>query len=187
MDAELTRLLDEARSNISNVSGTDNESSSASSVSQGIPKLQTRLTELDSPNKGESDVHLKAVPVPRDRLPQKPDTAGAKWFDLSRPEMTPEVKRDLQLLRMRHVLDPKRFYKQEKAAPPKYFAVGTVKEDPSEFYSSRLTRKERKSTLAEEILGSSRADYYRSKYKQIQNQKQSGRKKYQKKIRNMRA
>lgn len=184
MEDELNGLLDLAKANMS---GNELEKADAVSLARSIPKLKSSLGRLEPPRKDEDVSGLKPVPVPKNRMPKKADTAGGKWFDMSRPELTPELKRDLQLLRMRHVLDPKRFYKQEKAPLPKYFAMGTIKEDPSEFYSSRLSRKERKSTLAEEILGSSRADYYRSKYKQIQNQKQSGRKKYQKKMRNMRA
>lgn len=40
------------------------------------------------------------------------------------PEITPEVKRDLQLLKLRNVLDPKRFYKKDSDRKlPKYFQV----------------------------------------------------------------
>ena len=52
------------------------------------------------------------------------NTAGPKWFDMPAPEITPEVKRDLQLLKLRNVLDPKRFYKKDNDRKlPKYFQV----------------------------------------------------------------
>lgn len=42
------------------------------------------------------------------------------------PEMTDEVKRDLEVLQMRNVLDPKRFYKHnDRKTLPKYFQVWT--------------------------------------------------------------
>jgi hypothetical protein len=40
-----------------------------------------------------------------------PETTGVGWFDMSAPIITPELKRELQLLRSRAYIDPKRFYK----------------------------------------------------------------------------
>ncbi|KAJ1506249.1 hypothetical protein HMI54_005232 [Coelomomyces lativittatus] len=82
------------------------------------------------------------------------ETAGEKWFDLPATPMTPEIQHDLTLLRSREILDPKRHYKKDKknAELPKYFQMGTVIAPAHEFYSSRLTKKQRKSTLTEEIL-----------------------------------
>ena len=58
------------------------------------------------------------------------------WFDLPRAEITDEVKRDLRLLRLRGVMDPKRFYKNPDATKfPTHFAMGTVVEGPGEFNS----------------------------------------------------
>jgi Fcf2 pre-rRNA processing len=54
---------------------------------------------------------------------QKTSTAGEKWFDLPATEVTPGIKRDLQLLQMRDVLDPKRFYRASSKKLPKYFQV----------------------------------------------------------------
>ncbi|KAF3564893.1 hypothetical protein DY000_02017702 [Brassica cretica] len=34
------------------------------------------------------------------------------WFDMPAPTMTPELKRDLQLLKLRDVMDPKTHYKR---------------------------------------------------------------------------
>ena len=41
----------------------------------------------------------------------KKATAGSDWYNLPKTVVTPELKRDLQLLKMRDVLDPKRFCK----------------------------------------------------------------------------
>ena len=58
----------------------------------------------------------------------KPDTASAAWGHMTAKELTPELKRDLQIIRMRGVLDPKRFYRSSdmKKELPKYFQVGTL-------------------------------------------------------------
>ncbi len=48
------------------------------------------------------------------------------------------MKRDLRLLRLRGVMDPKRFYKSaDQTKFPKYFQFGTVVEGPTEFYSGQ--------------------------------------------------
>ncbi|KAE8377924.1 Fcf2 pre-rRNA processing-domain-containing protein [Aspergillus bertholletiae] len=112
-------------------------------------------------------------------------TAGSNWFDLPQTELTPEFKRDLQLLRMRSVLDPKRHYKKEngKAQPPKYSQVGTIIEGPTEFFSGRIVKKDRKKTFVEEVLDQERySRRFGSKYREIQTGKQSGKKSFYKNL-----
>lgn len=167
MDAELEALLDTAKANLNPKSGVTapEESDEVADVVKAIPKLNAEIKADESgPRESIAEQPLKHIPL-RNIRPQKPDTAGGKWFDMKAPELTPELKRDLHILKNRHVLDPKRFYKKEDA-PSKYFAMGTIKEDPTEFFSARLTRKQRKRTLAEEIL-STRGDYFDKKYKEI--------------------
>ncbi|PYH98929.1 nucleolus protein required for cell viability [Aspergillus ellipticus CBS 707.79] len=104
-------------------------------------------------------------------------TAGSAWFDLPKTELTAELKRDLQLLRMRSVLDPKRHYKKDggKARPPPYSQVGTIIEGPTEFFSSRIAKKDRTKTFVEEALARERENKrFESKYRGIQGLKQSG-------------
>ncbi|PKY06905.1 Fcf2-domain-containing protein [Aspergillus campestris IBT 28561] len=116
-------------------------------------------------------------------------TAGKDWFDMPRTELTPELKRDLQILRMRSVLDPKRHYKKEnaKTQPPKYLQVGTVLEGPTEFFSNRITKKNQRKTFVEEALAvEQQARRLRSKYNDIQSNKQSGKKAYYQNLRSKR-
>lgn len=55
---------------------------------------------------------------------ERAKSAGRNWFDMPAPEMTQELQRDLNILRMRHVLDPKRHYKKNSSKKlPKYFQV----------------------------------------------------------------
>ncbi|KAF9428757.1 hypothetical protein BGZ94_001169 [Podila epigama] len=116
---------------------------------------------------------------------EKEKTAGKGWFDMPQQVLTPELKRDLQILKLRNVLDPKRFYKREdKSKPkfPKYFQVGTIIEGNTEFYSSRLTKKERATTITGEIMKDDVGrDYYKRKFNEIQEAKQSGGKSFYKK------
>ncbi|KAG8072250.1 hypothetical protein GUJ93_ZPchr0006g45182 [Zizania palustris] len=91
------------------------------------------------------------------------DTTGKGWFDMPAPTITPELKKDLEILQLRHVMDPKRHFKRsgKSKALPKYFQVGTVIEPASEFFSSRLTKRERKTTLVDELLSDQQLKNYR--------------------------
>lgn len=115
-------------------------------------------------------------------LQDKPN-AGKDWFNLPKTELTPELKRDLQLLRMRSVLDPKRHYKKESktAQPPEFSQIGTIIEGPTEFFSARITKKDRKRTFVDETLATERLSRrFDAKYRNIQLSKQSGRKAFYK-------
>ncbi|KAG0584994.1 hypothetical protein KC19_3G249400 [Ceratodon purpureus] len=114
------------------------------------------------------------------------ETSGSKWFNMPAPTITPEVKRDLQLLKLRDVIDPKQHYKKnDTKGVPKFFQVGRYVEGPTEFYSSRLTKKERKETFADEFLANPQLKAYRKrKYTEIQEQKAQGGKKFYKQKKN---
>jgi Fcf2 pre-rRNA processing len=74
-----------------------------------------------------------------------------------------------------------RFYKNPDKMG-KVLHVGTVIEGPSEYFSSRLSRKERKQTIVEEILGDkSLKDYSKRKYSEIQIEKSSKKKMFKSK------
>ncbi|KAE8659058.1 condensin-2 complex subunit D3-like [Hibiscus syriacus] len=71
---------------------------------------------------------------------QVKDTAGSAWFDMPAPTLTPELKKDLQLLK-----------------------VGTVVESVTDYYSGRMTKSERKATLADELLSDPAVRQYRKR------------------------
>ena len=80
---------------------------------------------------------------------------------------------------MRSVLDPKRHYKKDKGAPqvPKFSQLGTLVEGPTEFYSARIQNRDRKRTLAEEVMaGEQETGRFKQKYNDIQVKKTSGKK-----------
>jgi hypothetical protein len=102
-----------------------------------------------------------------------PDTAGKAWFDLPATAITDEVKADLRVLRLRAAFDPKTFYKKfDSTKFPKHFQMGTVVEGAADYYSSRMTRRERKRTLAEEVMGDAHLTQVRHKrYAKLQEEK----------------
>ena len=109
---------------------------------------------------------------------EKKATAGSDWFNLPRTELTPELRRDLQLLKMRSVLDPKRHYKKDnKPDFPAFSQVGTIIEGPTEFLKGRLTNKERKKTFMEETIAQEQqSGRFKRKVTEIQKAKTSGKK-----------
>ncbi|CAM9206603.1 unnamed protein product [Ascophyllum nodosum] len=116
----------------------------------------------------------RAMSLEKTKTP-KDETAGKGWFHMEQAEMTPELKRDLDVIRMRNFVDPKRFYKSSDKAS-KFMQVGTVKESAAEFFSSRLTKKERKKTLVDELLVADETfrAYAKNQYKSIQTKKKAG-------------
>eukprot|EP00126_Sphaerothecum_destruens_P007284 Sdes_comp19784_c0_seq1m11851 len=107
--------------------------------------------------------------------------AGKNWFQMPATRLTPEIQREFQLLKMRHVIDPKRHYKSTDLKEiPKYFQIGTVVNGANDFYSTRLKKSERKNTLAEELLADfKKKSYYQRRFSEIQGKRQSGIKRYE--------
>jgi len=82
----------------------------------------------------------------------KEKTTGKKWFDMSKPEITEDIKNDLQMLKYRSVLDNKTFMKGSDRRGHKYFQIGTIMDSAEDFYSSRLTKKQRGKGLVDELM-----------------------------------
>jgi len=139
-----------------------------------ISDEQRRLSEL--PKKVEDSIAVKRA------AKKEPKTSLADWFNLPRTDLTPELKRDLQLINMRSVLDPKRMYrKQGKFKVPEYSQVGVIVEGPTEFYNGRIEHRQRKETFVEEVLaGETETGRFRSKFEDLQLSKKSGKHAYYK-------
>lgn len=99
------------------------------------------------------------------------ESAGKGWFGMKPAQMTEDLKKDLAMIRNRTYLDPKRFYK----STDKHHAVvqvGTVIEGAAEFYSSRLTKKDRRSNLTEELMADQATlDYAKNKFQKMAREK----------------
>lgn len=120
------------------------------------------------PKYDESDQKLKTL-----RKRRRERTKGKDWFNLPAPEMTDEIRHDLEVIQMRSVLDPKRFYKKnDLKVLPKYFHIGKVMDSPLDFYNSRMTKKERKRTIVDELMADAEfSKYNKRKYKEIIDEK----------------
>ena len=114
--------------------------------------------------------------------PAPDHSAGAGWFGMVPTPVTDELKTDLAVIRNRNYLDPKRFYKSADNSKNKVMQLGTVIEGSAEFYSSRLTKKQRRTNLTEEIMADPvAAEYTKSKYKKMQQAKSEKGRRFSKK------
>eukprot|EP01095_Lingulamoeba_sp_RSL-Kostka_P012901 TRINITY_DN5214_c0_g1_i1.p1 TRINITY_DN5214_c0_g1~~TRINITY_DN5214_c0_g1_i1.p1 ORF type:complete len:297 (-),score=112.22 TRINITY_DN5214_c0_g1_i1:86-976(-) len=107
---------------------------------------------------------------------EKEKTAGKDWYNLPATKMTPEIKRDLILLKNRHLLYRDRFYKApDSTVLPKYFQIGTVITTAKDYYTSRVPKKQRANSFVDKLLKDSEfRKYTKKKYSEIQKKKQSG-------------
>ena len=100
-------------------------------------------------------------------------TAGSGWFHMNPTPMTNQLKTDLSLIRNRNYLDPKKFYKSADSFDGKILQVGTVIEGSTEYYSSRMTRKERRGNITEELMADANVrQYAKRKYLDMQMEKE---------------
>lgn len=120
--------------------------------------------EHSLPKYDMSERALKAL-----RKKERQKTKGPEWFNLPAPEITEEMKNDLQVLKMRSALDPKHFYKKnDMEVLPKYFQVGRIMDSPLDHVNERLTKKQRKRTMVDELLADAEFQKYnKKKYKEI--------------------
>jgi len=129
-------------------------------------RLGNELRVVEEPVSGLTKVEKKVK-----------QTAGTEWFDLPRTVVTPSFKREMQMIEMRSVLDPHRHYKKEKTKIPNFSQVGTVIEGPTEYYSARIDKKDRKKTFVEEIMAAEESSgRFKRKYQDVQAAKTSGKK-----------
>ncbi|KAK4155199.1 hypothetical protein C8A00DRAFT_42164 [Chaetomidium leptoderma] len=156
-EGEIDRLLAEAEARLSG-----NGSADAVAVVSAATTLAT-TSAPPAPTAGEQTAVLEkkseklSVRVPQlaEKKKGHKDTLGSAWFNMPRTNLTPELKRDLQVLRMRDVAAMgKQFFKKDtrKDLVPEYSQVGTIIAGATDGVNSRLTRKEKKRTIVEEVL-----------------------------------
>lgn len=182
--------LDEIKHTISSIPKlSDTESILEAKKAPSKTTPSSLASQFKQPKSKSDSLVFRSITDPvlakREAKENREKSAGDKWFNMPKAELTPELKRDLQLIQMRNVLDPKRHYKKNtfgynadgETAFPKYVQQGTIVQDSSEFFSARLTRKQRKTTFAEELLSDNKTrQYFKRKYDEIAEQKNKFRK-----------
>ncbi|KAJ3577611.1 hypothetical protein NPX13_g2960 [Xylaria arbuscula] len=190
-DAQINELLEQAEARLLEKQDAQKGKSVASRATQqevanrNATEASTAKHIVQAPGKPKAEelsVRVPEVRKSKKEMSHKAD-AGPQWFNLPATDLTPELRRDLQLLKMRDVLDPKRHYKKDTTrAIPEFAQVGTVIPGPTDYFSSRMTKKERKRTLLEDVLETEDATRrFKNKYGEIQAVKTSGKKAHYKK------
>lgn len=142
-------------------------------------QIEQRLHKIPKIDSGFDKIHKqqldrsKVEPLDHSLLSlnklQAKQSRSDKWFEMSKPVITPQMKRDLAIIKNRAALDPKRHYRKEKWKIPERFSVGTIIEGTGEFYSSRLKNSQRKGTILDTLMADGETlNYFRRKYSEIQ-------------------
>ncbi|KAH7885361.1 Fcf2 pre-rRNA processing-domain-containing protein, partial [Phlebopus sp. FC_14] len=110
----------------------------------------------------------------RQRKAMKNRTAGPGWFDLPAPSEAdlPRLSREVEALRLRNQLDPKRFYRKDPGEGqgtkglPKHFAIGTILPSNTPFGTAstdNIPRAQRKRALVDELVDDAETRRYAKK------------------------
>lgn len=151
---------------------------------RSLPKLNNTFDQLASNAKKTS-----TKPADSNKDGRNSDKKSEDWFNIPKPSdsMRQRLEKDLILIKHRAALDPKRHYKKDRWTVPDRFAVGTIIEDKTEFYSSRLTNKQRKSNILDTLMNDDQTNkYFKRKFTEIQIQKSSGKRSHYKKNKQLR-
>ena len=146
--------------------------------------LESRKGKLFDFSKGTCLADIKPVVMSKANAPAASTTstvaktAGPQWFGMETPELTPEVERDLRMLRLRGYMNPKQFYKKDDFAGkklPEHFQIGTVIAGLGE---KSLRKRERPTSITDEILHNDEVKKYaRRVFDEVQTKSLSGGKK----------
>jgi hypothetical protein len=95
-----------------------------------------------------------------------------KWFGMEAPVMTPEIKLELEALRLRHTLSGQG-KKDEEYEDPTYFQFGTLQEGSTEFFSDRRKKRDRKESFLDEIIHDQKSgsDYINNRFQELKKKK----------------
>eukprot|EP00826_Nyctotherus_ovalis_P003972 TRINITY_DN10824_c0_g1_i5.p2 TRINITY_DN10824_c0_g1~~TRINITY_DN10824_c0_g1_i5.p2 ORF type:complete len:128 (-),score=50.89 TRINITY_DN10824_c0_g1_i5:141-524(-) len=96
-------------------------------------------------------------------------------FNMPMKELDEEMKDVVRAVQLRSYITPHKYFNPHTTAKlPKYFQVGTVVAGPTDFRDKRLTKRERKQNLAEELLADDEAlGYTKEKYKEVQTEREA--------------
>ncbi|KAK6534717.1 hypothetical protein TWF281_006019 [Arthrobotrys megalospora] len=181
----LKSYLEKGHRGITSITESGRKANASSSTSTSTTRLSTKSKSVELPFMRVEDPDK----VDKSKKEKKDKTAGPDWYNMPATTVTPQIKRDLQMIKLRNVLDPHKHFKGDdwKGKLPKYFQMGTVIEGPTEYYSARMNKKDRKKSIVDEILSSSGSkSRFRKKYDEIQARKKSGKKEFYKKVKDKR-
>ncbi|GAA5982630.1 hypothetical protein JCM10908_006724 [Rhodotorula pacifica] len=127
------------------------------------------------------------APVPRLSKKQfraaQPHTAGAQWFHLPATPLTPELKREMDALRLSNQLDPKRFLRggAKKDKVGEFFQIGHIIAPSTRATTLSSQPSIQKRSFVEDLLQDEESKAYaKKKTKEVMRKTMSGRKRQRK-------
>ena len=109
----------------------------------------------------------------RSKIQEVAENTGEKWYNMQKQSLTPELKADLEILKVGGLMDPK-FYKKKVdwTKLPQYFQVGTIIEGGDEFKTARIPKGKRKANLIDQFLeDDSNIGFSKKRFLDIQSKK----------------
>lgn len=199
--AQITLKIPKVSGLTANKDGTRGKHDKGAKMQEQIPRLKLVARDLDSRrgklfdfSKGVCVADMTPMAVASSSVKQTETTsttrktAGPEWFNMATPELTPEIERDLRMIRLRGYMRPDKFYKRDDFASkklPEHFQIGTVVAGLGE---KSLKKRERPTSITDEILANKKVKEYASKvFDQVQTKAKSGGKKAYKRLQNRRA
>ncbi len=143
----------------------------AAAAESKINQIETKPSDFQSKNfkMAKKDPLIQA---------KQESNAGSGWFGFEAAPNSSSLQADIAIIRNRNYIDPKKFYKRNdmgKKGERRLVQLGTVIEGSMEsVYSNRLTKKQRKNNLLEEVMGEtfhSKDDYVKRKYTNMQRER----------------
>ncbi|KWU45188.1 Fcf2-domain-containing protein [Rhodotorula sp. JG-1b] len=127
------------------------------------------------------------APLPRLSKKQirakQPHTAGAQWFNLPATPMTPEIKREIDALRLSNQLDPKKFLRggAKKDKVGEFFQIGHIIAPSTRATTLSSQPTVQKRSFVEDLLEDEESKAYaKKKTKEVMRKTMSGRKRQRK-------
>jgi len=156
-------------------------------IVQNLKKKKPKAEDYSGAALAVFKPHIGKKKMKKLKKAEREKTKGNDWYNMPALEMTEEREKDLELLQMRGVLDPKRFYKKNTSDNlPKYFQIGTIVDSAADFYTDRVPQKDRKQTMVDELLADAEfKKFQKRKYVEIieDKSKKQGKKFFKKKKR----
>ena len=101
------------------------------------------------------------------------ESTGAKWFNMKKKTLTPELKDELNIIKLRGMINPKVFSKKpDWDGLPEYFQIGTVVGGGDEPKSMKLKKRDKKGTIIDQFLSDDKdLSWSKGKFSEIQSKK----------------
>lgn len=145
-------------------SNNDNESSfqTIKKTLKTLPKLKSGLENF------KTCVSKPKFDVVESKETNKTKKSSSSWFDMKNPVMTPEIAMEIQIIKNRNILDPKRHYKKGKWDIGKFFHVGTLIDGSNEKNLLYTKQKLGKSLFKDITSDNNSNSYLKRTYNEIQ-------------------